>query len=72
MSKSLSPDELTALQAAHDHFDFGFRWKGKLKDCWMHSTYPAALRPYEGTLQHLRNTIGPTGLNRVLLREYRR
>lgn len=53
--------QYTALEKAYEFFGQG--WKGKLKDCWMHSSYPAALKPYKSELQQIRNKFGPAWLN---------
>lgn len=61
----LSPDQVAALEAAQTHF--GHWWKGKLKDCWMYDRYPSQLKDHQATLQHIRNTIGGHGLNKIKL-----
>lgn len=61
----LTPAQLTALHAAQAHF--GHWWKGKLKDCWMSDRYPTQLHDHAPTLQHIRNTIGGHGLNKIKL-----
>jgi hypothetical protein len=47
---------LNAVRKLH-----GRCWKQKLWSMWERANYPC-LDKYAQTLQHLRNTIGPTGL----------
>lgn len=44
---------------------FGCLWKADLRRCWMQATYPQALQDIAPILQHLRNTLGPSGLSRL-------
>lgn len=57
----INAHQYTALEKARDFF--GESWKGKLKDCWMKSSYPATLRPYGAELQQIRNRCGSSWLN---------
>ena len=52
-----------ALTRVRRHF--GRRWKDKLRQCWMHASYPPELRDMAPHLQHIRNTLGPSGLSRL-------
>jgi len=59
----LSTVQSEALTRARRHF--GRCWKAKLRQCWLHASYPPELRDVAPHLQHLRNTLGPSGLSRL-------
>jgi len=51
---------LNALRMAKEHY--GKTWRDELAMVWSNGRYPYKLREVSGTLQRIRNTIGPSGL----------
>ncbi|CDG98599.1 hypothetical protein XBP1_390017 [Xenorhabdus bovienii str. puntauvense] len=43
---------------------YGRIWKSKLLNHWMNSKYPYSLSSVSGTLQQIRNELGPSWLSK--------
>jgi len=63
----LSTVQSEALVKARRHF--GRCWKAQLRRCWLQAHYPSALRDAAPYLQQLRNTLGPSGLCTLKLKQ---
>lgn len=50
-------DALDAFRAKN-----GFRWKSRLRECWMKSNYPGMTMNQSASLQQIRNNLGPEWL----------
>jgi hypothetical protein len=63
--RKLNQLQTDALCVAKNHF--GQYWKSELSVCWMNAAYPPSLKSVSHLLQQARNTIGPSGLDKLRL-----